>query len=595
MTIKEELIQYCKDCIDDKYVSEDEYYISCEKHKWACQRLLDDFKKEKCKNTLKQPFKYHWDEYEASQIVKWFTYLRHSKGVLAGKPIILAKWEKFILCQLYGWRRDDNDLKRFTKSFTEVARKNAKSQMEAGVALYEISVTACRNKELREAYCAGTKREQSEIIFNECKLMLRGSPLRGKFKITNKKITHIKSGSFLKALCKEDGKKGDGTNPAFLVLDEYHQHATTEFYDLGLGGAAKENVLMIITTAGEDLNVPCYTQEYEYCSNALDPEIPDMENDEYLIDILEMDEGDNIEDIRNWLKANPIRMSYKEGREKLIGDYKLAKGMPEKMVTFKTKCLDIWVHKKKNGYMDYYKWEKCRVEDKERERYLHDFIRGKKCFVGFDLSAKLDLTSVAFVIPYQSDELDSMGNKKVKFIIFVHSFIPNEEKLMERKAKGKVLYDLWAEDDKYITVTDSNVVDQSKVWNYVKGWCNSHGVIMEQLWFDPYNASKLMTDIGKVTDVPIFELYQSKKYLNEPTQFFREQVYDGNIEYFHNPVLDFAIKNCVTCGVEEIKIDKEKSEQKIDPVDAIICAIRGAMLYEFDDLDEYINSDEFIM
>ena len=49
MTIKEELIQYCKDCIDDKYVSEDEYYVSCKKHKWACQRLLDDFKKEKCK------------------------------------------------------------------------------------------------------------------------------------------------------------------------------------------------------------------------------------------------------------------------------------------------------------------------------------------------------------------------------------------------------------------------------------------------------------------------------------------------------------------------------------------------------------------
>ena len=42
MTIKEELIQYANDCINDKKVSEFEDYISCQKHKWACQRFLND-------------------------------------------------------------------------------------------------------------------------------------------------------------------------------------------------------------------------------------------------------------------------------------------------------------------------------------------------------------------------------------------------------------------------------------------------------------------------------------------------------------------------------------------------------------------------
>ena len=82
---------------------------------------------------------------------------------------------------MYGWRRKKNGYRRFKKSFTEVARKNAKSQEEAGIALYEISVTATKNNEVCEEYTAGVKRDQSKIVFNEAELMLRGSPLRQKF------------------------------------------------------------------------------------------------------------------------------------------------------------------------------------------------------------------------------------------------------------------------------------------------------------------------------------------------------------------------------------------------------------------------------
>ena len=90
-----------------------------------------------------------------------------------------------------------------------------------------------------EVYTAGTKRDQSKIVFNECDLMTRGTLLRTKFNFKRDEIIHIKSGSFIRALSKEDGKTGDGTNPACLILDEYHQHPTTDFYDLGLGSNTK--------------------------------------------------------------------------------------------------------------------------------------------------------------------------------------------------------------------------------------------------------------------------------------------------------------------------------------------------------------------
>ena len=296
----ENIKKYAKNCISGEI-------ISCKKHKWACERFLKDA--EQFENNPDYPF--YWSEESAQNIVDWFALLRHSKGVLAGQPIILTDWQKFRICQLYGWRRKKNGYRRFKKSFTEVARKNAKSQEEAGIALYEISVTATKNNEVCEEYTAGVKRDQSKIVFNEAELMLRGSPLRQKFDIKRDEIKHAKTGSFIKALSKEDGKSGDGTNPAGLIIDEYHQHPTTEFYDLGLGSNTKEPLLMIITTAGVDLTYPCYVTEYTYCSKVLDPNV-DVENEEYLIDICEMDEEDyrNLDNLENeelWKKANPIR------------------------------------------------------------------------------------------------------------------------------------------------------------------------------------------------------------------------------------------------------------------------------------------------
>lgn len=368
MTILEELKQYANDCIAQRI-------RSGKKHVWACQRFLRDLDR-----IGKKDFPYVWNEAEAEKIVKWFSYLRHSKGVLSGQPIVLQPCQKFSLCQIYGWRHAASGLRRFNKSFKEVARKNAKSQEEAGVALYEIACTSTKNGEIAETYCAGTKRDQSKIVFQECANMLRGSPLALKFKTTRDSITHIKSGSFLRPLSKEDGKKGDGTNPALLILDEYHQHDTTEYYDLGLGANSIEPLLMIITTAGMDLNCPCYQQEYKLCSRILNPDVP-VENDRYFVDIFEIDPDDDIDDEENWKKANPIRMTYPEGVEKIRDDYKIAKEVPEKMTAFLTKCLNQWVQARENGYMDMAKWNRCIVKNVDRD------LRGEPVYVGFDMSA----------------------------------------------------------------------------------------------------------------------------------------------------------------------------------------------------------------
>lgn len=577
MTCLEEITAYAKECIDHPETN-------CRKHRWACQRFLKDLQR-----AGTEEFPYVWDEARARNIVEWFALLRHSKGVLAGRPIILTDWQKFRLCQLYGWVNKGTGRRRFKKTFTEVARKNAKSQEEAGVALYEISVTATRNQEVAECYTAGVKRDQSKIVFSEAGLMLKGSPLRSKFRVTKAQIEHIKTKSTIKALSKEDGKSGDGTNPALLVIDEYHQHPTTEFYDLGIGSNTKEPLLMIITTAGKDLTSPCYTQEYKYCSDILDPDKPD-ENDEYLVDICELDPEDyadisKIGDETKWIKANPIRMTYEAGIQKIRGDYIVAKATPEKMPTFLTKALNVWVQARDNGYMDMAKWKACEVEiDLEDTKRM-------PVYVGFDMSAKIDLTSVAFVIPIREEDTDIFGKQIVRYILFSHSFIPTRERLMMHVEQDKQPFDAW-EMEGYITITNTPIVDQNVVMKYVLDMCSKYSWDVKCLCFDPANASKLMMDLSN-EGYDVEEVYQSHKSLNESTQGFREQVYSGNVMAPYNPVLNFAMANAVTKQNQGlIKIDKDATKRRIDPVDAALCAFKLAMYHDFDNynFDEEIDA-----
>lgn len=589
MTIREELKDYCEKCISDVRVSEYEDYISCTKHKQAARRFLEDIAEEE--NSPAYPF--YFSEEDARNIIEWFQMLYHSKGVLARQPIELTIWQKFILCQLYGWRRKKDGLKRFKKLFVEVARKNAKSQMIAGVMLYEIAVSATRNEEVYEAYTTGVKREQSKIVFTEANLMLRGSPLRNKFKITRDMISHIKTGSSLKTLCKEDGKKGDGTNIAILCVDELHQHPTMEFVDLFLGANSKDPTLVIITTAGVDLTYPCYTVEYAYCSKVLDPNV-DVKDETYLIDIMELqpelaENMDNIGEKRYWHMANPIRMSYPDGQEKIEIAYNAAKAVPEKMTAFLTKMLNVWVQAQDGAYMDMAKWKACQVDE------IPIDTRGMSVYVGFDMSAKIDLTSVAFVIPFRSGEYDSTGKEIIKFIVYSHSFIPNREKLAERKQKDKVDYDAW-ERMGFLTVTNTPIVDQNAVMKYVLDTCKEHGWKIETLCFDPANAGKLMMDLSD-SGYDVEEVFQSYKSLNEATQGFREQVYSKNVLYLYNPLLNFAMSNAVIRQNQGlIKIDKDATTKRIDPVDAVLCGFKLALYHEFtpgilEEIDKFLESD----
>lgn len=573
MTLTDELIQYSKDCIaDTRHV--------CQKHRWACERFLNDLKKSGTKE-----FPYIFDEEKALRFFEWAALHKHTKGVLAGEPIEFTPIQRFIFGNVYGWIHQEAGLRRFRKAYWQVARKNAKSQSLAIVGDYELMALG---EPMSEVYIGATKSMQAKIIYNEVVAMLKRCPLlKGKWHESYGVIRHPKSDSILRALSKDDGKTGDGLNPQCGLIDEYHAHPTDEILEVINTGmvARRQPLLFIITTAGTNFGGPCYRVEYPLVEKILDPSL-DFDVADYFCMVNELDrdqEGNLTDDVKDeecWVKANPIAATYPEGLANIRSKLASALESPEKMESFLTKNMNLWVNQSAMSYMDMAKWkERGAITEIPVDPY------GRSVYVGIDLSKRIDLTAAGIILP-----IDVVGT--VKYVVRAHGFIPEDTVAVHEKT-DKVPYRAWAKAG-YLTITPGDVVDYRFIESWIHETTDDLGVNVKELCYDPYNATHFAQDFD-AQGITTVEVRQGMRTLSEPTKAFREEAYRGNILHEPNPLLDWAISNAVTKRDhnENIILDKEKSTNRIDPIAAVINAFSRARVTAEEDMSDYVLSDDF--
>ena len=573
MTLTDELIQYSKGCIaDTRHV--------CQKHRWACERFLNDLKKSGTKDFL-----YIFDEEKALRFFEWAALHKHTKGVLAGEPIEFTPIQRFIFGNVYGWVHQDTGLRRFRKAYWQVARKNAKSQSLAIVGDYELMALG---EPMSEVYIGATKSMQAKIIYNEVVAMLKRCPLlKGKWHESYGVIRHPKSDSILRALSKDDGKTGDGLNPQCGLIDEYHAHPTDEILEVINTGmvARRQPLLFIITTAGTNFGGPCYRVEYPLVEKILDPSL-DFDVADYFCMVNELDrdqEGNLIDDVKDeecWVKANPIAATYPEGLANIRSKLASALESPEKMESFLTKNMNLWVNQSAMSYMDMAKWkERGAITEIPVDTY------GRSAYVGIDLSKRIDLTAAGIILPIDVDGI-------FKYVVRAHGFIPEDTVAVHEKT-DKVPYRAWAKAG-YLTITPGDVVDYRFIESWIHETTDDLGVNVKELCYDPYNATHFAQDFD-AQGITTVEVRQGMRTLSEPTKAFREEAYRGNILHEPNPLLDWAISNAVTKRDhnENIILDKEKSTNRIDPIAAVINAFSRARVTAEEDMSDYVLSDDF--
>lgn len=580
--IQKELYKYAQKVVSGKTTA-------CKKFIWACQRYIDDVNKIPLKE-----WEWTFNNKKAFDYIDiWVPLFKHSKGVLAGKQIELTDYERFIYGNIYGWEQKKTGIRRFRRSYEQVARKNAKSQKKAIQALYEMSAFG---EPLAEIYIAATKKEQTRHVWGEAVWLYENSQyLQDSFICKHDRelkeviIRHIKSGSFFARLSKDDRKSGDGSNPHFFILDEYHQHDTTEYYDLAISGmkTRQQPLLSIITTAGIDVNCPCRRVEYEYVSKILNPN-SEIINDRYFVAICEVDINDTSEVIEidgrriepgqpidvigskeSIKKSNPILCNDGNAIKLIQEETREAIDKPELYQKVLTKTYNIWVNQKKAGYMDMVKWSlcNCKNEDALREKIYYS---GKyKPILGFDLSSTIDLTSEAIAFDLENDEI----------LIMSHSFMP-EDSIQRATDRDNVPYQLWV-DQGYITATPGNDVDYHVVLDWNLKLFKKYNWKKGEACFDRALATWLEHELDKSGFIPI-DIPQSYTGLSLATKTLRAKAYNRKIIHFNNPVLNWAMSNCIVRSgpSENIMLDKPASIYRIDPVASVINAMTRVIANE---------------
>lgn len=517
-----------------KQVSEDKVIVG-RYVKLSVQRHINDLKRDDI----------YFDAKAGNRAIQFFGFLKHTKGRnFAGKDFELTGWQAFIVYCLFGWKNLNGD-RRFRLSYTEVAKKNGKSTLAAGIGLY---MMIADGEAGAEVYSCATTRDQAKIVFTEAKNMVsKSTDLSKLITIYQHNLHSDVTLSKFEALS-NDYNSFEGKNPYCGIVDEYHAHSDDLlFTNLKAATVARnQSLIWIITTAGFNRGGPCYHFR-KMCIDVLEGRMTD---DNLFAVIFTLDEGDDWNNPEVWIKSNPnLGISVLESAIK--GEYQQAVNSTTAEVGFRTKNLNIWTDQSEVWIPDN-KFLLCNED--------YPDLKGVNAYGALDLSSTRDITVFGLLF------------FKSKFHWMPFFFVPTMT-MLERVRKDNVNYDKWIRDG-YMIETGGDVVD----YEFIKTKINELAKIykIKTIQYDRWNSSQIVNDL--VNDganmQPFGQGYQS---MSTPCKEIEKLVLSGQINFGGNPVMRWMNSNVEIRRdpADNIKIDKSKSSEKVDGMVTLAMAIGG--------------------
>ena len=538
-------------------------------HILACKRHLRDLERQRTAG-----FPYYWDVDASEKILSFAETLTIGEG-FEKKPVRLIGSQIFDLGCTFGWLRVSDHYRRFRRRYKSVARQNGKSFENGIMGPYIAAFSGYKEGKL---FTVATKRRQAKIVWDEMRKFIQSDEdLSAFFDIKEYKttISAKNTGCTIEALSKEGGLD-DGFRSIFSSVDELHQHKDGSVYQALYKGTRKlpETLLSVITTRGK--NQKSYCKELDrLCISILEGTLT---AEDFFVDIYCPDPGDDIYDINNALKANPLYVGDPDAIENLRVEAETAKNMGgTERVDYIIKSVNLWTTADDANYVNADDLHECLTD-----KTLEDF-RGADCWVGLDLSSGGDLTSWA---------MELSDGEKIYF--HSHSYMPLG-RLNEHIQSDLAPYDLWQQQE-LITATgegESYKNDYKFIIRDLKLIKEEYGLNIRAIGVDPHNADGILSDLEELTQKVII-VTQSARNLSDTTTDLKLSVREHNAEFNrNNELLVYSFENAVETknSFDEIKIDKRDSLKgnRIDPVDACIDA---HFCYMQDHAAEPLNHDE---
>lgn len=542
----------------------------------AAERFLRDLARQ---GTAEFP--YVIDEAKGNRACRFQELLPHIKGEWA-KPVYidgkfhyaklkLEDWQVFIEFNLFGWVHADTGLRRFSRDYEEIARKNAKSTRLAARQLY---LAFADGEPGAHCYSAATTGEQAREVFDVSRNMALREPeflQRFGVEVGKHDITSPSTASSYKPLNAE-GSTLDGLNIHGGCVDELHAHKTRAVWDVldTATGARSQALLSAITTAGSDRAGICYELR-TYTIKVLQGIVVD---ENWFGIIFTIDEGDDWRDPAVWRKANPnLGVSVK--LNVLEAACRKAMAMPSAVANFLTKHLNVWVSSD-SAWMDMAAWDRC-----GDPTLTIDDVKHLPCWVPLDLASKVDIA--AGPVLAHDEEND-------RYLLITRGRFWLPERAVETGRNSQ--YDGWVRAG-YIVATPGEVTDYDQIEDQLRAdACTLQD--LREVPFDPFQATQLSGHM-LAEGLPMVEYRQTVLNMSEPMKQLEALVLQGKSKFVHdaNPAMAWMVSN-VVCHVDvkdNIYPRKERDEYKIDGTVATIMGLGRAMAAQpTSNLDDFINN-----
>lgn len=506
-----------------------------------------------------------FDFARVDRVLASFKALRHVAGKWAGLPLTPDPWQiAYIIAPVFGWVRHDADAGGYVRIirdlYVDVPRKNGKSTLAAGLAIY----MACGDGEAgAQVVTAATSERQAGFVFNPIKTLADKTPaLKGRVKATAKKVIHKKSGSYIEVVSSSADAQ-HGANIHCSIVDELHVHKTPDLVEtLETGrGSRTQPLSVIITTADSGTPNTIYDRKRKYVDSLASRTFKD---DAVYGVVWAAVVGDDPHSEDTWKKANP-GYGISPTRAYLKAESKKAQNSPADLSSFLRLHLGLRT-KQDERFLELEVWD--------RNAGMVDELTlvGKRCYSGLDLASVSDLSALCHLFPDGDGGYDA-----------VWRFWTPEENLIELDKRTAGQASLWVKDG-WLTVTPGNVQDYDYIETTVLA--DDEKFDIASFGFDPYGATQLANNLAGA-GLEMVKVRQGFLSLSPPMKEMQRVLLKGTAEkpllrHGGNPVMRWMTDNLAVefDSAENVKPSKKRGAQsgnKIDGWSALVTAASEAI------------------
>ncbi len=520
----------------------------------ACRRIKAVYAR--LAEETQTPGRYVFDEERASRPIAFIErFCRHSKGEWAGQAVKLELFQKAFIQALFGFIDPATGLRRYREAFFLVGRKNGKSTLLAGLALYMLIAD---HEGGAEVYSVATKYAQARLLFDECHSMVQQSPeLSRHIRKRKSDLYYMPAMSKLQPLSKNSNTL-DGLNASFVIVDELHGIKDRNLYEVmrQSQSARRQPLLVMITTAGT-VRENIFDDMYTHACEVADGVITDHS---FLPVLYELDKRTEWTEPDAWIKANPSLGSIKK-QDDLQIKVDRAKQSPHDLAG--VLCKEFNIRETVNSA-----WLPFDAINNTETFDLADF-RGGYCIGGADLSITTDLTCASLL-------LMKRGSDK-KYITQMY-WLP-ADKLQERVQQDKIPYDKWAARG-LLRLCRGNSINYSDVTAWFVETVKEYDLFPAWVYYDSYSARYFVEEM-QLQGFNMVRCIQGAKTLSLPMQMLGADLQAHRVVYNDNPILKWCLTNV---GVQTdrngniVPVKNQSPKQRIDGAAALLDCYVG--LYE---------------